>query len=87
MAFYDFRCALSITFPDRLVGCETDTWKQTSSEAFLEVSVRYHFPAWAQAKRIQTLRASLVNLTFLLILLLFCRCLFGIVFLRRLGKN
>ena len=77
----------SIIFPDSLEENETDTSKHTSSGAFLEVSVRYHFPAWAQGKRIQTLRASLVNLTFLSILLLFCRCLFGIVFLHRLGKN
>ena len=56
--FYDLRCGLSIIFPHRLVGFETDTSKHTSSEAFLEVSVRYHFPAQARRKRIQTLRAS-----------------------------
>ena len=34
-------------FPDRLEESETDTSKHASSEAFLEVSVRYHFPAQA----------------------------------------
>ena len=37
----------NIIFPDSLVGFETDTSKHASSEAFLEVSVRYHFPTQA----------------------------------------
>ena len=44
---YEAVWVLSIIFPHKLVGFETDTSKHTSSEAFLEVSVRYHFPAQA----------------------------------------
>ena len=86
MDFYGLRCPLSNIFPDSLEESETDTSKHASSEAFLEVSVRYHFPAQARRKRIQTLLASRVSILKRLILPVFWRCLLGIVFLHRVGK-
>ena len=51
--FYVYLCGplgRSNIFPDSLEESETDTSEHASSEAFLEVSVRYQFPAQARGK-------------------------------------